>query len=681
MALQGLDEIDWAGLEHAHGAAGDVPGLLRRIAEGGEGAAEALRDLDDRLHDRDGPVRSAATAALPFLTELAESGDGSVRAGVLSLLGRLNEEVGAVPVPYHDPGWPAALRRVLPRIVALLGDPDATVRRTLTSTLATAVDDADLLVPALCGRWAEEDDEAVRLGVVLAVGRLARGCTADVLPEALIWLRERCARGDAQIRMAASIALAGLVEAQPADLDAVTRAVSEPDVEVWRHFLGLSPLELAGWPPQPVGLFGGTAGRLFGWVEGRLGDDVVARTRLCTALAGHRDADRRSGALQAAAKLAAGWRSAAGALLPVLAEHTADEEVTARLHAAHVLAAMGPEAGSHTEALAARLDDEQRPYPDSDWRIGDIAAWGLAWRGDPRCLPRLVERLGAPDLGYGVDSTHGSDGIAYSTFLPGVQDVLGPLRGHADALLPVIRDRLRGAPGRPWYHRVHSALAAALEAWGEAAAPAVPELVDLLATDARVPAAKALAAMGPAARDAVPVIEEMMRPRGWGGGFADRMWLVILRWAFWKITGDPGPAVSIVDAEIGHLPELWPYVADLGPHAAHHEGRLRLALDSRNERERITAAYALCRVTGGRAAPWTLSGEVGRLATGEYHPARWAAVRYLAELGAAPAGVARDLRKILDADGRHRTDGGWRNFSQDRELRELAAGLLASAER
>jgi hypothetical protein len=32
--LAGLEEIDWAGLRHAYGPAGDVPGLLRALASG-----------------------------------------------------------------------------------------------------------------------------------------------------------------------------------------------------------------------------------------------------------------------------------------------------------------------------------------------------------------------------------------------------------------------------------------------------------------------------------------------------------------------------------------------------------------------------------------------------------------------------------------------------------------------
>ncbi|MGP6087312.1 hypothetical protein [Antarctobacter jejuensis] len=69
--LNGLDQIDWAGLQHASGPATDVPAALRAIALGGSSqATRAIAALSDVLCHQD--TRYTGTvAAIPFLAELA----------------------------------------------------------------------------------------------------------------------------------------------------------------------------------------------------------------------------------------------------------------------------------------------------------------------------------------------------------------------------------------------------------------------------------------------------------------------------------------------------------------------------------------------------------------------------------------------------------------------------------
>ena len=184
--LRDLDRIDWTALRHAYGPAGDVPDLLRGIAEGA-GPGDALDDLDVKIFHQGGFVCSAATAALPYLTAMAASPAIAVRPGVLELIGRLVHEANTPSRhgdrSHVDDGWPDAWTAALPGLLALLTDPDAAVRRELTSTLSAAAGDADTVVPALRGRWGAEDDGAARIGIVLAVGELAGGCSAASLPE------------------------------------------------------------------------------------------------------------------------------------------------------------------------------------------------------------------------------------------------------------------------------------------------------------------------------------------------------------------------------------------------------------------------------------------------------------------------------------------------------------------
>ncbi|CCH28798.1 hypothetical protein ABZ816_27740 [Actinosynnema sp. NPDC047251] len=70
----GLDDVDWASLEHAHGSAEDVPDLLRALAEPDEDWDDALDELigDDVLHQ--GTCYSSTLPALRFLARLAASG-------------------------------------------------------------------------------------------------------------------------------------------------------------------------------------------------------------------------------------------------------------------------------------------------------------------------------------------------------------------------------------------------------------------------------------------------------------------------------------------------------------------------------------------------------------------------------------------------------------------------------
>ncbi|GAA3936268.1 hypothetical protein GCM10023085_17140 [Actinomadura viridis] len=674
LILYGLDEIDWAALEHAYGAAEDVPGLLRAIAVDDD-AAEAVGDLDTRLLHQGGFVCSAATTALPYLVDLAEAAHVTARPGVLELIGRLAEQGGMVHDRHVDPGWAAAWSAAVPRLLALIGDADVAVRSTLPATLSRAAGEADLVVPALRERWRDDDDEAVRLALILAAGELGPGCTVDVLPELLIWLRDLSGHAEAQTRLAAAIALTRVVPSHRlgADLDTLTRAVRDARLQVW----GDVPWVTA-YPVDLLNDSDGTPTRVIGWIDEQFGDDVTSRTDFSLTFLGDRDGDRRMGAVRAAAALLATWRSPVQRLLPAIAERTTDRAGTARAYATHVIAAIGDEADDHVDLLAARLGDDRRLSRYSEERISDIAAWGLAWRHDPRCLPHLVERLSGPNLGYGTSRVFsGADRpFFYSTDPPAVQEVLGPLCDHADVLLPVIRDRLRGPDeGRTngTFGGVHQALTDILEQWGEASAPAVPELIGLLATDRHLYAVKALAAIGPAASDVAPVLRKSLRRPSDEPADEES---VVLSWAYWKITDDPEPVLIAIGQETGRWSS---YLADLGPLAAAHADRIYDLLDGADARERINAANTLFRITRDPTdAAETLRDVVHSLTDDRYRPVIWEALRYLADMGEAAGHCDLVLREALASDRRHYYYGKWRRLAQDQEFRRLATRILAA---
>ncbi|TMQ90933.1 hypothetical protein ETD83_33200 [Actinomadura soli] len=168
-----------------------------------------------------------------------------------------------------------------------------------------------------------------------------------------------------------------------------------------------------------------------------------------------------------------------------------------------------------------------------------------------------------------------------------------------------------------------------------------------------------------------------------GGFVCSAATKAVLPWAFWKVTGDLGPLIAAVEGclEDGDAAAVLDHLADLGPLAAVHAARLRALLDVRDDWTRVMAAHAYQRITGDTgAAAATLSREVHELALGRYLPVRWAAMRYLAELGPGTPGVQGAARSLLDSDRRHHWDSGWRAFTEDRELRGLASRLLADPE-
>lgn len=75
--LSGLDDIDWAALEHAHGSAEDIPDLIRGLAydfEVWEEWSEIHSELfgDNLMHQ--GAFYSATVPAIPFIARIVTSG-------------------------------------------------------------------------------------------------------------------------------------------------------------------------------------------------------------------------------------------------------------------------------------------------------------------------------------------------------------------------------------------------------------------------------------------------------------------------------------------------------------------------------------------------------------------------------------------------------------------------------
>lgn len=165
--LAGLDAHPWVSVSHAYGPAGDLPGLLRALAEGGSDAEEALSELYSCLLHQ-GTVYSASVDAVPYLARIAAAA-GPGTAEVLCLLGGLAES---------DDEWeiaPGAVRAAvaaqIPLLTTLLAHEDVNVRQLTGWTLGHTRDTGPAPV-ALRSRWTAEADPGVRAELLIALGRV-----------------------------------------------------------------------------------------------------------------------------------------------------------------------------------------------------------------------------------------------------------------------------------------------------------------------------------------------------------------------------------------------------------------------------------------------------------------------------------------------------------------------------
>ena len=225
----GLDEIDWHQLEHAYGAADDVPGWLRSLASQ-EDKSDVLMYLSLSLCHQ-GTVYSASASAVPYLIELLTDKSMQGKEGLLRLLAGM-----AHGDAYHrqhfllysearrqDPAFQQelaeqvvwaertreAVHRGLPVYLELLTDADPHLRREAAYTLAQLKADATAILPLLYAQLAQEDDLQARASMMLSLGVLGEPtAVARALLEPL--LQTQGQEEFALVRYAAAISLAWL---------------------------------------------------------------------------------------------------------------------------------------------------------------------------------------------------------------------------------------------------------------------------------------------------------------------------------------------------------------------------------------------------------------------------------------------------------------------------------------
>jgi hypothetical protein len=136
--LAGLEEIDWAGLRHAYGPAGDVPGLLRALVSGSPAERRhAVHELYGNIFHQ-GSRYEATAFAVPFLARLALDRRAPQRDAIVHLLVALaiGYDEAYVPGGVDISGWRAGVERMR------AADPARRLRE-LDAWVEAASDEAD----------------------------------------------------------------------------------------------------------------------------------------------------------------------------------------------------------------------------------------------------------------------------------------------------------------------------------------------------------------------------------------------------------------------------------------------------------------------------------------------------------------------------------------------------------
>lgn len=694
---EALDELPWERLEPALGRepAAELRRTLWRLARKGAAATEEdCGPLFDCVAPDPRGVTAVATAALPFVVALAGHPDMGARVTLVQLLTGLSGAAAEAGEAAVDAGWHEAWRRHRPRLAGLLVDPRPEVRREALP-LAEGIG-------VLLERWRAETDPAVRLPVLLALGTAAAGSGSDggsgfgsvfvfgsrkAEAEATERVREVVAdvldTGTPAMRVAAVHARAAFDPQAPVrELDLLVEALSDPAARPGFEVL---------WNVPDID---GPLNRedVLSWTAHLFEDAPEAALSFVVRLF---DAARRTGdTLLCRAALDEGWRllvsmrSAAPALLPRAGALLGDPDDGIRYRAAHLLAALGTRAAPYADELAGLLDD---PGEDEffEGTVGDHARWALTRIGDRRALPELVERLHAPykdqySRGYCLSDPH----------LPEVEDVLAPLRAHAEILLPAIRRLLRdsdsdseggsgsGSDGGSGSGRGRGALLTVpflrvLQAWGPAAAPALPEVVALL-DDARysLAAVDALVAMGPGAAAAEPAVRRCTVLDAPGNHHH-------VAWAAWRLGGDHDTALRLIGEAVltGERPFHGPVhlLGDFGPAAAPYAGRVRRLMEDGDTWLRPRAAVTLWSITGEpEPSPTALEEDLPPVAHGaDSYGSFLHALRALARIGTVSRTARALLRTVRSFDRPLSTYRDYRAILQDETIRAAIDEVLA----
>ncbi|MFF3290695.1 PBS lyase [Streptomyces sp. NPDC003023] len=684
----GIDEVEWASLEHAYGPADDVPELLRKLASADPFEREsALDGMYGSVHHQ-GDVYDSTLACIPFLMELVADPSVQDRGGIIELLTSIggidldgDDELDPEDEEFEDAANYAMAASAVTAgadvFLALVGDPDRGVRLAAPLALATLHTDPVRVLRLLRAQLDSEQDPEVRLTCVEATGRIALR-HQGLLPEVVEWLTGLSGMAyGAGLRLAALAQLARCAPgALPSDVvPGVTGLLRELRTEpVASH---PAPERLP--PATPLGQLrqvraADSAGHSAPWtadllrtLHSGLGDRVDDRTALLADQLCSPDRAQRIDAVRMSSTLMRTWRGAYGELAGLIGEQLADPEPRLAMGAAYALKELFGLAAPAADALAQRVAAEPSTWVRR-WENGPPtlcpAVMALARAGDARVVPvlaEILERAEAPgDLGHSLDEL----GRTAEPLAPALRERLMAL---------ALDDRLADSAG-PLLHGL------SVLGRGAAAAASVPAVLRVLlgATGERREdvvrsAVRTLTAFGPAAREAVPYLWALLDEAGYGQGpgSAGRVspagaalppaLAARAAGALWAIEGDRDPVVRVLSTVLD-APEhaarrsAASVLGSMGTAGAPAAPRLARLLRTTEPWTRVRAAVALWRVTEDPEQAWpVLHGAWETMPR-----SRTAVAECLADLTTAGAEGAQRLldRELLSARRHNGNDHG-----------------------
>jgi HEAT repeat protein len=615
--ITGLDEVDWAGLRHAYGYAGDLPSLFRALIGADEKrAGDALEEIISAVHHQH-TVFPATVPSVRFLAQAVEL-PGPVRRrltvalGCLAdpdqLSGELVEQVRAAVTAEGD------------CLLRLLADTDPEVRTAAAYTVTQAVGAA--AVPSLRDRWAQEKTAEARASLAMALG----ACDPAATPLLLAAFHQE----PSAVRAAVALALARRGDDLPDDVvgSLVELFSSEPEIKsFWAWVSDDVAIELAGTlPPARV-------------------------VELISGLAVEAEPLARQEALSMAGKLCERSRSAASGLTAVLASLLSDPDDEVFRTAVHTVADLGQAAAPFSDRLCEIAADRSRSGttvvgPDT------FAIRTLILLKDPRWVALACDLL--------------ADGRELNLMFrdpPFHPEVLAAARR-------TLTDMVRRAPREPAVGPVIGWLAIGIGLWGRAAASADRELLTARRyADDDVDRARVMIGAVPVDTPPrrAPTVDDL-RPLLTGQAARshdERRIQVRAAGHMWRLTGKAKHVVPTLSAILAggglEASQATGLAADIGDRRL--MGPLRALLDDRWAA--VGAARALWRlgVPPGDLGPALLRQVATRGAMD--------AVALLAEMGATEA--VPELRRLTEQDDRIVRDA-W----EDDQLRDAIRGTVAS---
>ncbi|MFI8268457.1 HEAT repeat domain-containing protein [Streptomyces rubiginosohelvolus] len=726
--FSGIDEVDWASMEHAYGPADDVPELLRGLASADPAEREAALDgMYGAVHHQ-GDVYACTLACIPFLFELVVDPGVQDRGGVVELLTSIGgfdlDEDDEAEIDEDEIEGAANYAMAAAAVTAgagvffeLIADEDPGVRLAAPLALATLHRHPVRVLALLRERLPVEPDEEVRLALVEAAGRVAlrHRPLAERVGKWLGLLAERADSPGLRLAALAQLArcspdgLPGDVVPVVAGLLREMRSAPEESGDGGEHAPAggiaareddepepgqdttpdAEPVDPEPLPSAETGrcehvatptLVGQlrslsaqeNAGRGAPWAADLLrtlhvglDDRVGDRTALLADQLRSPDRRQRIDAVRMSGGLIRAWRGPYEELVALVGEQLSDPEPRLAEAASHVLEELFGLAAPAADALAARL-------------AADPGSWVKTWASGPPGLSSTVKALAR------LGDARAVPALAGALELPEVAHDVGFAVGHLGAtarpLAGALRRRLAEVELDEGAYDRASPLLAGLTALraGEAA----PEVLRVLRGAPeyrgewlRTAALRALGAFGPAAREAVPELRALVRRPGTASATEAAE-------ALWAVSGDVEAVLPVLieglqSDQVHDRRAAAVALGALGPQAAVVAPRLRGLLAHEELWLRVDAAIALWEVSGRTRET------VGALLTAweQNRHVRVRVAECLARMGPVPEGsaAAHVLRSELVSVRRHNAmDGGYgsHDIHEDEKLLALCRQAL-----